>query len=242
MAEASWPFYGVETNETQFSKWARALAFSGIVSGLALTPGTGMQVVAAIGQALVRGVFYENDAVKNLTIGAAPSVGNTRLDGIILRLDQTANTITLVVKAGTANNSGGILPILTQNETTWELLVGIVTVAAGTAAITTGMINQLRPSTGLRVYPYADASNRPTPSEEVALGVNIATKRLEMWAAAAWVNMFDFANIAGVLAVAQGGTGVTTLKALREALDIYVQPGQPAHKAGRVWIPGTALA
>lgn len=40
MAETSWPFYGVETNETQFSKWARAMAFSGINNGLALTPGT----------------------------------------------------------------------------------------------------------------------------------------------------------------------------------------------------------
>lgn len=241
MAEASWPFYGVETNETQFSKWARALAFSGIVSGLAITPGTGMQVVVALGQGLVRGVFYENDANKNLPIAAAPSAGNTRLDAVILRLDQTANSITCVVVSGTANNAGGILPNLVQNETTWELLIGIITVAAGTAAITTPMINQLSPSTGLRVYPYADQSKRPTPSEEVALGVNIATKRLEMWAAASWVNMFDFANIAGVLAVAQGGTGVTTLKALREALDIFVQPGQPGHKAGRVWVPGTAL-
>ncbi|QOP64783.1 minor tail protein [Microbacterium phage DelaGarza] len=239
MAEASWPFYGVETNETQFSKWARALAFSGIVSGLALTPGTGMQVIIGIGQGLVRGVFYENDAAKTLTIGAAPASG-TRLDAIILRLDQTANTITAVVKAGTANTSGGALPALTQNETVWELLIGIVTVAAGTAAISAAMINALRPSTGLRVYPYSTAK-RPTPGEEVALGIDTDSKRLELWAAGAWVNLFDFANFAGVLAVAQGGTGVTSMKALRDALDIRVQPTDPGHKKGRVWIPGTAL-
>ena len=240
MAEASWPFYGVETNETQFSKWARALAFSGIVTGLALTPGTGMQVVIGIGQGLVRGVFYENDANKTLTIGAAPSAGNTRLDAIILRLDQTANTITAAVKAGTANNSGGVLPALTQNETTWELLIGIVTVASGTAAVLTGHINALRPSTGLRAYPY-ETAKRPTPSEDVALGIDVSTKRLELWASGAWVNLFDFANFAGTLAVSQGGTGVTSTKALRDALDIRVQPTDPGHKKGRVWIPGSAL-
>lgn len=240
MAEASWPFYGVETNETQFSKWARALAFSGIASGLALTPGTGMQVVLGIGSGLVRGVYYENDAVKNLAIGAAPAAGLTRLDAVVLRLDQTANTITAVVKAGTANNSGGALPALTQNETTWELLIGIVTVASGTAAITTPMINALKPSTGLRVYPY-ETGKRPTPSEDVALGIDLTTKRFELWAGAAWVNLMDFALFAGSLPIAKGGTGATTAKAARAALGIYVQPTEPAGGPvkGRVWIPGT---
>ena len=240
MAEASWPFYGVETNETQFSKWARALAFSGIASGLALTPGTAMQVILGIGQGLVRGVFYENDSNKTLVIGAAPAAGLVRLDAIVLRLDQAANTITAVVKAGGTNSTTGTLPALTQNETTWELLIGTVTVANGTAAITGGMINALRPSTGLRVYPY-DTAKRPTPSEDVAIGVDLTTKRLELWAGAAWVNLSDFSLFAGILAVAQGGTGVGSYKALRDALDIRVQPTDPGHKAGRVWIPGTAL-
>lgn len=241
MAEASWPFYGVETNETQFSKWARAMAFSGISSGLALTPGTGMQVVLGIGSALVRGVYYENDANKNLAIGAAPAAGLTRLDAIILRLDQTANTITAVVKAGTANNAGGALPALTQNETTWELLIGIVTVANGTAAILAGHINALRPSTGLRVYPY-ETAKRPTPAEEVALGVDLTAKRLELWAGAAWSNLFDVSNLSGVLPPSKGGTGQTTTKAALQALGIFIQPTAPAHAPGRVWIPGTEPA
>lgn len=239
MAEASWPFYGVETNETQFSKWARALAFSGINAGLAITPGTGLQVVLGIGSGLVRGVFYENDAVKNLAIGAAPAAGNTRLDAIVLRLDQTANSIVAAVKAGTANTGGGALPALTQNETTYELLIGVVTVAAGTAAITSPMINELRPTTGLRVYPYATAK-RPTPGEEVALGIDLTTKRIELWASGAWVNLSAFSLMAGTLGLTQGGTGATTAKAALQALGVYVQPAAPAHVKGRVWIPGTA--
>jgi hypothetical protein len=49
-------------------------------------------------------------------------------------------------------------------------------------------------------------------------------------------------TLTGILPIAKGGTAVTTYKALREALDIYVQPSAPAHKAGRVHIPGTSLA
>jgi hypothetical protein len=241
MAETSWPFYGVETSETQFSKWARALAFSGVVSGLALTPGTGMQVVLGVGTALVRGPFYENDAAKNLTIGAAPATaGQTRLDAIVLRLDQAANSITAVVKAGTANTSGGALPAFTQDETTWELHIGTITVANGTAAITAGMIRQLRPSPGLRVLSYA-TTDRPTPTDTVALGIDTTAKELQLWLAGAWSNLFTLANMSGTLPVSQGGTGVTTAKAAREALQIYVQPSAPSHVKGRVWIPGSAL-
>ena len=241
MAEASWPFYGVETNETQFSKWARAFAYSGISQGLALTPGTGMQVVVGTGSALVRGVYYENDTNKTLTIGAAPAAGQTRQDAIVLRLDQTANTITAAVKAGTANSSGGALPAMTQNETTWELLIGVITVAAGTAAITTGMINELKPSTGLRVIPY-DTADRPTPTDSVAIGIDLTTKRLELWAGGAWVNLHDFTLMADTLAINKGGTGQTTAKAALRALGIYVQPTAPTHAPGRVWIPGTEPA
>lgn len=242
MAEASWPFYGTETNEVQFSKWASTLVESGIVSGLAIAPGTGMAVTVGVGSAIVRGVFYENTAARTLAVSAAPSAaGQTRRDLVILRLDQTANAITALVRAGTANTSGGALPPLTQNDTTWEIGLAIITVANGTAAISSPLITPLRPTTGLRVLPYV-TSDRPTPGAGVtALGLDITARRLELWNGSSWVSLFDFANISGTVPVNQGGTGVTTLRAAREALDIFVQPTAPAHKRGRIWIPGTAL-
>lgn len=242
MAEASWPFYGVETNETQFSKWARTLVNSGISSGLAVVAGTGLQVLVAIGSAVVRGVYYENDAQRALAIGAAPAAGNTRLDAVVLRLDQTANTITVAVKAGTANNSGGALPALTQNETTWEMLIATVTVASGTATINNGMILEHRPSTGLRVLNYDSDARRPTPADPVALGLQTTAKRLDLWIGGAWVSLLDVANLTGILPPEKGGTGAASAKAGLRALGIYVQPTAPAHAVGRVWIPGTEPA
>lgn len=242
MTEASWPFYGTETNETQFSKWARSLADSGIVTGCALSAGTGMTVNIAAGQALVRGVFYENDAAKALTVGAAPgTAGQTRLDAIVLRLDQTANTITAAIKAGTANTSGGTLPTLTQNETTYELLIGTVSVANGVAAITSGMITELRPSTGKRVG-VGPSTRQPTATAYgEGLWFDTTTKQIEYSDGSTWLNLITTDVITGILAISKGGTGVQTYKALRDALDIRVQTTDPGHKKGRIWINGPSL-
>lgn len=243
MAEASWPFYGKETNEVQFSKWARSLADSGIVSGLAFSTPGGMVVRAASGQALVRGVFYENGDNKDLTVGAAPTTtGQTRLDAVVLRLDQNADSIILAVKPGTANTSGGALPALTQNETVYELLVGTVSVANGVAAITSSMVTELRPSVGERVG-VGPSTRQPTAAAYgEGLWFDVTTKQVEYSDGTTWTSLFTTDNITGILSIAKGGTGVQAYKALREALDIYVQPTAPAHKAGRVWIPGTPLA
>lgn len=244
MAEASWPFYGAETNETQFSKWARTLGDSGIATGLAIAPGSGMQVTVAVGSALVRGLFYENTgSSKALTISAAPATaGQTRRDAVILKLDQTANTITAVIKNGTANSSGGTLPALTQDETTYEFLIGEVRVAQGTAAITGAMITEYRPVLGSRILINTEARKPTAASASGALFFNTTTKQIEYSDGASWSGIVTVDTLTGVLPVAKGGTAVTTYKALREALDIYVQPTAPAHKAGRVHIPGTSLA
>lgn len=241
MAEASWPFYGAETNETQFSKWASTLVESGIASGLAVSPGAGMAVSVGIGSGIVRGVFYENTTAKSIAIAAAPASG-TRRDYVILRLDQTANTISVLVKAGTANSSGGTLPSLTQNDSTWEIAIAIVTVGAGTAAISSGMIDELKPTTGLRVLPYL-APDRPSPGAgRIAIGLDLTNKRIEFWDGTSWASLFTLANMSGTLGLSQGGTGEVSAKAALRALGIYVQPTAPAHKAGRVWVPGTEPA
>lgn len=243
MAENAWPFYGVESTEVQFSKLMRAMAASGIVSGLAITPSAGMQAAIALGFGLVRGLAYENTSSKVLTAhAAAPPAGQTRLDQYILKLDQDANTITAQVKTGTASTGGGALPALTQNETVYEFPIGHAAIPAGAAAVTAGMITEYRPPIGDRVIKNTQARRPTAASANGALFFNTTTKHLEWSDGTNWIDLFDAANASGVLAVALGGTGVQGYKALRDALDIRVQPTDPGHKAGRVWIPGTSLA
>jgi hypothetical protein len=226
VAENSWPFYGSETTEAQFSKWARNFARNGIISGLNITPGAGMQISVSSGSAIVQGLFYENTTSLTRAIATAPGSGS-RVDKVVLRLDQTANTITVAVTSAA----------LVQNDSTWEFEIGTVTVTAGAASVTTGMISEPRPSIGLRAIPYS-TSKRPTPPDAVALGIDTDTKRLELWIGGAWVNLSSLANMAGVLPVASGGTGKTTPREALEALGAYIRPTAPAIAPGRLWIPG----
>lgn len=238
MAQNSWPFYGQETTETEFSKWARVLSDSGISTGLALTPGGGMNINLSAGFAIVRGHAYENTSSLALTIGTAPASGQTRLDAIILRMDQAANTVMCVVKPGTANSSGGVLPSLVQTDATFEFMIAPVTVTGGTATITSGMITELRPmlASGVTVNTTA---RRPAPATMTGrLFYNTTTGQLQYSNGSAWVDLVTVSALTGTVPVDQGGTGATTAKLALRALGIYIQPTAPAHAVGRVWIPG----
>lgn len=186
MAEASYPFENTDVTESQFSAWAAALAGTGVVSGLAVAPQSGMNIALASGEALVRGVYYANDATKTLAVSAAPAAGNTRQDYVVLHLDTAANTVTAEVKAGTANTSGGVLPSLVQTATEWEHPIAKVTVAAGTAAITGGMLVALNHDQGRSVYTWTVATAVPTPSAPVALGFNRTDKTWWLWNGSTW--------------------------------------------------------
>lgn len=198
MAENSFPFYGVETSETQFSQWGELLLNSGVVSGLDVTAGAGMSVNVAAGVAFMRGRYYENTTPKNVAITAAPGAGLTRKDFIILKIDLTANTVVVTKKDGTTAG-GGTLPALQQDTNVWELAIAAVSVANGTVSITNPMITARRPLTGLRVFPYADEIDRPTPVLSVlALGVNTSTRILELWVGGAWVSLTPDVTWAGI--------------------------------------------
>ena len=137
----------------------------------------------------MRGVYYENDAAKALTVTAAPSSGQTRLDYVVLRLDFSANTVTAAVKAGTANSSGGALPSLTQNDSVWEHAVAVITVVGGSASISGGNIAGRRADHGRRIVTYPDAASRPTPSDDIAVGINRTDRLIELWVDGAWVTL-----------------------------------------------------
>ena len=118
MAQTSWPFDSIDTTETQFSQWARNIGegVKGSSVGTELKPyadSTGMQVKVPAGQAMVRGHFYNNDAIVTLAVTTANAT-LARIDSVILTLDPTLNTIVLSLLAGSA--SSGLAPTLTQTD------------------------------------------------------------------------------------------------------------------------------
>jgi hypothetical protein len=161
MAEIAFPFQsgaGAQVTESLWSMMARVFAQTGVVKGalgeLAVTAsGSDMTVSVASGRAVIQGEFYQSDATQTKTIAPAdPS--NPRIDRVILRLDWTAKSITLVILTGTpaANPQP---PALTQNDILsgasqpmWEISLAQVYVPAGATSIQASNVTDERVFTG----------------------------------------------------------------------------------------------
>lgn len=186
MAQSSFPFENLDTTETQFSKWANALGGSGVISGTDVTAGSGMSINVAAGSAIVRGFYWESDATVNLAVTAAHSTYQ-RKDYVVLDADQSANSVTLAVVAGTADSGGGTLPTLTQTATRWQFPIGVVTIPAAAISLSSGNVASNRQYLGMRVFPYATTADRPSvASGEIVVGINTTTKRFEVNVAGTW--------------------------------------------------------
>jgi hypothetical protein len=185
MPETSWPFDNADTTQAQFLKWASVFAEDGFVSGLGLSAASGMNVSLAAGTAIIRGFFYENTAALQLAIPAAHA-SMARKDRVVLRLDLDARTIVAAVKVGTPTAGGGTLASLTRTATVWEHELHQVTVPAGAANIVAGNLAQRLQGTGLRLIPYISEAMRPAPATSPAMGVNVSTRRVELFVDGAW--------------------------------------------------------
>lgn len=90
MAQTSYPHVDSPLEEPEWRRVARALASSGVVSGVLgeaeVTAGTGLDSSIASGEALVDGFLWENDAPLTVTHAAADPT-NDRVDLIVLRYD-----------------------------------------------------------------------------------------------------------------------------------------------------------
>lgn len=139
-ADQAFPFdagAGSGVAESQWRSMARHWLPSGPLvtesSAAALTPtaGAGLQVLVAAGAVWINGHYGEWDAQSALTIGSNTS-GTTRVDAIVARLDTVGNDIELDVVAGTP---GAGLPALTQDTSTWEILIGSSTLLTGGSSV-----------------------------------------------------------------------------------------------------------
>jgi hypothetical protein len=201
MAELSWPFENADTTESQYSKLLSRFAESGVLEGLTVSTSSGLNLSMAVGSAIVRGFYYENDSAKTLAVSTANAT-NPRRDYIVLRLDLASNSIVAAVKAGTATAGGGTLPSLTQTLTTWEHPIAVITVPAGASNLVSGNIENRLNKTGLRVVPYATSAERDwiSTSTSQILGVNTTNRTFELWTGTEWLSvpeLITWSNLTG---------------------------------------------
>ncbi|WJN63435.1 minor tail protein [Streptomyces phage phiScoe56] len=194
MAQTSYPFDAQTVNETQYSQFFRELQDSGVVGDPASTAlkvtsaGTNMTLSVAIGQAVVRGHFYNNDSVASVTIAAADT--SARTDLVVLRLDPAANSIVLTVLKGAAGGSASP----TQDTTNiYDLPLASVAVGASVTSISAASVTDLRRWAGNRIRTWTTAT-RPGASGSTAvrqgqLGYNTTTSSWEFWNGTAWSNL-----------------------------------------------------
>ncbi|WP_436739918.1 tail fiber domain-containing protein [Streptomyces sp. BBFR102] len=191
MSISSYPFDGQAVSEGQYSYLFRELAsHSGIADSVGGTSfntygdSSGMRVKVNPGFAIVRGHAVQSTATEAVTIAAASAA--QRYDRVVLRLDPTANSITLAVVQGT---SGGGLPALTQTDTgIFEFPLATVTIPVGASTISAGNVQGERRFLGNSVGGWTTAT-RPEGARTGRLGLNTSTNQWEYWTGTAWKDL-----------------------------------------------------
>ncbi|MFJ9158679.1 tail fiber domain-containing protein [Streptomyces griseoviridis] len=190
MAITSFPFDSQTVTESQYSSLFREFQDSGVVSaydapGFQLGAGAGMTVTVQPGLAILRGHMVQSTAAEVLTVPAAST--SARVDRVVLKLDPAANSITLVLKQGTAGSSTP--PATTQTDTgIYELALGHIAVGANVASIGSADITATRPVVGHRVGIWA-TTTRPATPRKGQLGFNNTLARWEWWDGSAWTDL-----------------------------------------------------
>jgi hypothetical protein len=146
MTETGHFFDGVNHTESMMAEVLADLLPDGVIrtgtTRLAVSAVGALSVNVAAGRAMVQGFWYSNSATITLPI-TPNSSGSTRIDRVVLALDRSANTLQVVVRAGTPGS--GLPPTLTRVVGgSWEISLAKVTVTNGTAGIAPGDVTDER--------------------------------------------------------------------------------------------------
>lgn len=190
MAISAYPFDNQDTTEVQYSDLFRELQDSGVADTYGGTgfqvsgdPG-GMNVFVQPGFAIARGHAVLSTSVETLVV--TPAGSSSRTDRVVLRLDPTANLISLAVVEGVP---GAPAPALTQTDAgIYEIPLALVTVGANVSSIAADKVKDAREFLGTRVRAWS-TDTRPVTPRESQLGLNTATGRWEYHTASGWADL-----------------------------------------------------
>lgn len=147
MTETSWPSpVHTDVVEPEYE----ALVAPQYIDGIIGTPtdplpiyadSTGMQIKVRAGRyGMVRGFLWSSGADEFTVPIAANGTGSTRIDLVVLRLDRSTWTVTLVVKPGSPGSAAPTPTLGTGTTGVYEVPIGTVTVAGGAATIAAGNV------------------------------------------------------------------------------------------------------
>lgn len=223
MAESYWPFENADTTETQYSHFMRKLQSTGVWGAPSDTQlkvyadSSGMNVKLNTGYAFIQGYSYENDNLPSIkTASVVLGESQSRVDAVVLRMDPTANAITLTVLKGTPGSSTP--PALTQTDAgVYDLLLAYINVGANASTVTAAMVVDKRTYMG-HIYGLWETATRPVNPRPGQPGYNFTTGLPEQWNGTAWTGFaastLDATLLAGLVPVASipnlGANKITT--------------------------------
>jgi hypothetical protein len=191
--------------------------------------GSTMRTLVGYGRAFVQGHYYNliDDGNGVYAVTHSTASGLDRIDRIVLRFNRSANTITLVKLTGTPDSTP-VAPSLTRDATVYEISLAQVYVRVGATEILATDITDERPNedvcgaalpesikfsqlwTALSLYAQGFDALRINADQTLTT----SEKQMMLEKLGAQVALSGTSP----LAVALGGTGVTTLKAIKNAL------------------------
>lgn len=164
---------------------------------------TGMQVKVPAGRLWIKGHLGRLAAQTTLTLSAAHAT-LARIDSVIAQLDKSGNAINLTISTGTPAGSPAA-PGLTQNDTTYEIRLANIAVAAAASTIAAGNVTDTR----TWALPRGQGVHAKMSTAGTVLGIGVAscanpaTGRFVL----VWQTAFPDANYT-ILASAQAGAFV----------------------------------
>src|SRR5438105_4842343 len=147
MAETSYPFGSSSiATEDQWANMFRMAQVDGVYASseagtdLKVTGSNAANVTVAAGEAWVQGTYYSNSTNLTVSVPTNSGGGSARKDLVVLRRAPASDQVSVVYRTGSTS-----FPTLTQTlNSTWEIPLAKVTVAAGASTVAPGDVVDVR--------------------------------------------------------------------------------------------------